>query len=399
MATKVVRSVFWRKITRGDFFNIERAREAGPAGGGGQLYIDIPLGGGVSPEEFGNFISGVPLDADDSKWAPYQTQAYSASLPLVDAPLTLTPRRGENRRYRIANQNRQATGAQRHPAWSAERGFPKAPDNVLSPSDPRMPDISSLKIYIARTESGLFLAGFTDTEAMPGGWPRGVGLEVLFEPNASIGADGIIQIPADRHMSAEQLAERGASPSGESGNATEDVHLQARVVRRSAGRRPGGRGTADAGQRREAPRPDPDEAISIAAPRASEAEDWVECRLNKLNLDRVVQRIGHTDLETIPLPDGYLPGADLIVLDPRSHSPERFVEVKSTTGLLPASIRLTAAELERAKKCSSDGLPFDIWVVVFRNSAATGTIISGFEQDAILLSIDDLVSVEIEIGK
>ena len=179
---EVVRSVFWRSMTKGDFFNIERAREVGPSGGGGQLYIDIPLGGGVSPEEFGNFVNGVPLHPDDSSWAPYDIQAYSASLPLVVAPLTVTPRGGQNRRYRIANQNRQASGEQRHPAWSADRGFPKAPDDVSSLSDPRMPDLSFLKIFIARTESGLFLAGFTEKESMPGGWPRGIGLEVLLSP-------------------------------------------------------------------------------------------------------------------------------------------------------------------------------------------------------------------------
>ena len=35
-------SIWHRKITPGDFFNIERSSTAGPSSGGGQLFIDIP---------------------------------------------------------------------------------------------------------------------------------------------------------------------------------------------------------------------------------------------------------------------------------------------------------------------------------------------------------------------
>ena len=183
-----VRSVFWRRVTPGDFFNNERTREAGPAGGGGQSYIDIPLGGSISLHEFGNFVRGQPLDDDDSTWPHIEIQAFSASTPTIAAaPLVLTPRRGKNRRYRIANQNRQAPGGSRHPAWSSDRGFPKAPDDVSSPTDPRMPDLSYLKVFLARTDAGEFLAGYSNSATMPPtSWPRGIGLETLFEPNASV---------------------------------------------------------------------------------------------------------------------------------------------------------------------------------------------------------------------
>lgn len=398
MEMGIVRSVFWRRITKGDFFNIERALDAGPSGGGGQLYIDIPLGGGVSLEEFGEFFSGAPLALDDSRWHPFQLQVYSASHPLVVAPLTLTPRRGQNRRYRIANQNRQATGGQRHPAWSEDRGFPKAPDDVRSPSDPRMPDLSYLKVFVARTDSGIFLAGFTDSSSIPQAWPRRAGLEVLFDPNDGARADGVFHIPADIRFSAEQLAEGSASPSGATRTATGDTLGQSRVIRRtevsSLRRRVG---TASAPRPLD-PRADLDEAVTIQAPRASEAEDWVECRLKELNSSRELWRIGNTSLETIPLEDGYLPGADLIVLDPRSESPDRFVEVKSASGSLPASIRLTATELQRAKLCASDGVPYDIWVVVFDNTGVTGSVIAGFEREAVMLTIDDLAGLEIRIA-
>ena len=37
-----IESIWHRKITGGDFFNIERSTVAGPQSGGGQLFIDIP---------------------------------------------------------------------------------------------------------------------------------------------------------------------------------------------------------------------------------------------------------------------------------------------------------------------------------------------------------------------
>ena len=204
-----------RKVTPGDFFNIERSGEAGPTGGGGQLYIDIPLGGSISLNDFGNFVMGQPLNDDDSTWPRIEIQAISASTPIVAAPLVLTPRGGNNRRFRIANQNRQATGGSRHPAWSPDRGFPKAPDDVLSSNDPRMPDLSQLKVFLARTDLGEFLAGYSNSATMPTNWPPGIGLETLFEPNASVKADGIIQIPSDIHFGAARLSGLISSPFGQ----------------------------------------------------------------------------------------------------------------------------------------------------------------------------------------
>ena len=392
----IVRSVFWRKVTPGDFFNIERTAEAGPAGGGGQLYIDIPLGGSISLQDFGNFVGARPLESDDSNWKPFRIQVYSVSSPVVAAPLILTPRRGNNRRYRIANQNRQAGGGHRHPAWSADRGFPQAPDDVSSRADSRMPDLSFLKIFIARTDRGEFYAGYTNSATMPSNWPPDADLEVLFKLNAQVKADGIIHIPADLQLSPGRLGELIASPL-EPGTIMEEPYPEARVVRRSTATRPAR--DRDRGTRQEpaSPRSDPLETITIQAPRASEAEDWVESRLSETYGHHRVRRIGHTELETIPLDDGYLPGADIIVTAPESQHPERFIEVKSAVGALPPSIRLTASELARAKNCANEGLPYDIWVVVFGESSLP-TIIADFERHARNLTIDDLVSLEIQIA-
>ena len=266
--TGIVRSIFWRKVTPGDFFNIERSASAGPAGGGGQLYIDIPLGSGVSLQDFGNFVSEAPLDSDDSNWGTIEIQVYSVSVPVVTAPLTLTPRRGGNRRYRIANQNRQAAGGHRHPAWSASRGFPRAPDDVSSSADSRMPDLSFLKVFIARTDFGEFFAGFTNSDTMPTSWPQGTGLEILFERNAQVGADGIIQIAADFQLDAVSLSGLVAPLSEEANATTERSLQQAVIVRRSVATPQSRHRNTGAMIQPAAPRPDLDETISIQAPHA-----------------------------------------------------------------------------------------------------------------------------------
>lgn len=63
---------------------------------------------------------------------------------------------------RIARQNRQQPNSQRHPAWTAARGFPTAPDNIQSKEEalPYFPE-GGLRIYIAKTVEGNFYAGFT----------------------------------------------------------------------------------------------------------------------------------------------------------------------------------------------------------------------------------------------
>lgn len=64
-------------------------------------------------------------------------------------------------RMRIANQNRQQPNSPRHPAWTAEQGFPLAPDDVGSTDEALhyFPD-GGLRIFVAKDYDGLFYAGF-----------------------------------------------------------------------------------------------------------------------------------------------------------------------------------------------------------------------------------------------
>jgi hypothetical protein len=89
---------------------------------------------------------------------------------------------GPDGRYRIARQNRQRANQSRHPAWRSERGFPRAADDVAGKDDPSMPDLTFLKLIVARTDDGRYLADYVNAGALPAGCPTA--LELLFRSNA-----------------------------------------------------------------------------------------------------------------------------------------------------------------------------------------------------------------------
>jgi hypothetical protein len=185
-----VEAILWRVATSADFFNIERSAEAGPAGGGGQTYIDIPLGGNLTAADLWDFIGVSPPLNLEGDWPKRTLTAGVLGDPGVEAAIEFAPRRagGGRRRYKISNQNRQVAGAARHPAWTEQYGFPKAPDDIESKDDPRLPDLSYLKYVIVKTVDGRFYAGFTNSDDIPAEWPTGVGLEALFEQNDELQA-------------------------------------------------------------------------------------------------------------------------------------------------------------------------------------------------------------------
>ncbi len=185
MPPPVVTELFWRVITRGDFFNIERASTAGPVGGGGQRYIDVPLGGKLSPSDLGLFLTGNPFSASPDTWPTVTINARAVGQVNQQALLEFAARAVQSR-YKISNQNRQASGSRRHPAWRVENGFPQASDTIAGTTDPSMPDVSRLKVFVAKTEESDYYAGYVNTDTMPAGWPTGVGLEVLFQSNEEL---------------------------------------------------------------------------------------------------------------------------------------------------------------------------------------------------------------------
>ena len=139
------------------------------------------------------------------------------------------------------------------------------------------------------------------------------------------------------------------------------------------------------------------EPYFVEAPLTVEAEDYVERTLRNSHGD-AVYRIGHTSAEIIPLSDGLLPGADILIRDVGGQA-TRYIEVKSSRGSIPPSIRLTAAEYARVLKCRVDNVPYDLYVVSFSENQLipAASILSDFQQAVAGLTITDLLSMEIKI--
>ena len=138
---------------------------------------------------------------------------------------------------------------------------------------------------------------------------------------------------------------------------------------------------------------------SIDAPLAVEAEDYIE-RTLRTKYGKSLRRIGHTSFEYIPLKDGGLPGADLVVED-KTGKLLRCIEVKSAKASLPSSIRLTASEYARAIKCKIDTVPYDLYVVVFNEKQQVPRVSTflDFHTSISELTISDLSGMDIRIAK
>lgn len=154
MAQKLnIDRIWWRNVQPGEFYNIERVPRI--EGGGGSLYIEIPA----------SMVLGT-LDFLDATGAPVESlpvitiEAGVIGQPGLSGPIEFQRKNGG--RMRIARQNRQQPHSQRHPAWTAARRFPSAPDDVGNKEEAlRYFPEGGLRIYIAKTIEGDYYAGFT----------------------------------------------------------------------------------------------------------------------------------------------------------------------------------------------------------------------------------------------
>lgn len=154
MAQKLnVDRIWWRNVQPGEFYNIERYHQI--KGGGGSLYIEIPKS--LVPKTL-DFLDATGTNVENLPIITIQAGVVGKSG--VSGPIEFQTKTGG--RMRIARQNRQLPSTQRHPAWTAARGFPTAPDDVRSTEEalPYFPE-GGLRIYIAKTVEGDYYAGFT----------------------------------------------------------------------------------------------------------------------------------------------------------------------------------------------------------------------------------------------
>lgn len=155
MAQKLnIDRIWWRNVPLGEFYNVERHPNV-TSGGQGSLYFEVPKS--IVP----NTLDFLDAAGEDVENLPVITiEAGVVGRPGESGPIEFQRKKGG--RMRIVRQNRQMAGAQRHPAWIAERGFPRAPDNVRSKeqAQPHFPE-GGLRIYIAKSVEGDYYAGFT----------------------------------------------------------------------------------------------------------------------------------------------------------------------------------------------------------------------------------------------
>lgn len=146
--------IWWRNVPVGEFYNVERHPNV-TAGGQGSLYFEVPKS--LVPKTL-DFLDATGLDVENLP--VIRIEARVVGRPHESGPIEFQRKKGG--RMRIVRQNRQMSGAQRHPAWIAARGFPTAPDDVQSKEEahPYFPD-GGLRIFIAKTVEGDYYAGFT----------------------------------------------------------------------------------------------------------------------------------------------------------------------------------------------------------------------------------------------
>lgn len=144
--------IWWRNVQPGEFYNIERHHQI--EGGGGSLYIEIPSS---MVDVTLNFLN---VSRADLEGTPVTIEAGVVGQPGLFGLIEFRSKAGN--RMRIARQNRQQPNSLRHPAWTAARGFPTAPDDVSNKKEALefFPE-GGLRIYIGKTVDDEYYAGFT----------------------------------------------------------------------------------------------------------------------------------------------------------------------------------------------------------------------------------------------
>jgi hypothetical protein len=280
-------------------------------GGSGQTYFSVSFGG-MAHRAFGAFLGLADPGRILTERPPVDIEAAALHDPSLSDVLRFRRRYEDltkSDRYQIATQNRQTQS--RHPGWTRDAGFPEAPDDVTGKDDPRMPDVSGVRLVVLRDGEGGYHAGFVDR---PLTGPLAAAAEIL-DPDRAVGVLDLAATPVDLDAFRSFAAERAAV--GTSGVAPE-VQGLIDVAERVAGRRGFGR-RASYEERR---------AIELRA------EDVAEERLDELGWH--VARVGdHESWDLTCTREGA--------------AQELHVEVKGTTGD-GGSVALTRNEVVHARE-------------------------------------------------
>lgn len=109
-----IKSIWWRRVTGNDLYNIEKPLPPGPKG---QLHLDVP-----NVPALHTFF-GIKHSSDSDTWQSIEIELRVFRDPSVIRQVTFRPR-PKNNRYDIQRQNINSESSERHPAWTSAYGWP-----------------------------------------------------------------------------------------------------------------------------------------------------------------------------------------------------------------------------------------------------------------------------------
>lgn len=153
--------IFWRNLTGGDYFNIEKVL---PSGARGQLHIDL------SPAEpVEDFLGIEPIDEQAQTQVLAQVGVMGSPAETADLQFNKRP----NGRWGFPQQNWRDEDSKRHPAWTPTYGWPRLDAAPASTQDGErtLASVGGVHVYVVRTVDGKHFAGMTTGNTLPEGWP------------------------------------------------------------------------------------------------------------------------------------------------------------------------------------------------------------------------------------
>jgi hypothetical protein len=156
---KTAEQIVFRRITRAEFYNINKLKGS-EAGGGGQGYIDFPTST-VPPAAWRQFFVGETMLT--TKSGPLWRFTVN-NIGLGMSQIAEIGQRAKTR-YNIRAQKLGTAKSNRLYAWHPDRtGFPR-------PSDPtKRVGVDNLVVYLIRTTDGEFWAGWFKAKIPDSGW-------------------------------------------------------------------------------------------------------------------------------------------------------------------------------------------------------------------------------------
>jgi hypothetical protein len=146
-----INSIWWRRVTGNDLYNIEKPLPPGPKG---QLHLDVPNVSAL------HTFFGIKHMNDSDTWQPIEIALRVFRDPSIIRRITFRPR-PKNNRYDIQRQNINSESSERHPAWTSAYGWPAIHGQIVS-TDVATKFLQStpLIIVIVECDDGNYYADF-----------------------------------------------------------------------------------------------------------------------------------------------------------------------------------------------------------------------------------------------